>query len=51
MFQRLYRHFGVHHGCFYEIMIILKNECFLKSKALWEFFYQRSWQKFIHLAT
>ena len=42
MFQLLYRHFGVHQGCFYEIMVILNNKWSLKSKDLWEFFYQRS---------
>ena len=34
MFQLLYRHFGVRHGRFNEIIVILNNKWFLKSKAL-----------------
>ena len=33
MFQLLYRHFDVHHGCFYEIMVILNK--LLKSQKLY----------------
>ena len=34
MFQPLYGHFGLHDDSFYEIMVILNNKWFLKSKAI-----------------